>query len=1078
MATIGTSTATNSFTNAFGYPPCVMMDLNVKTGVLWMVFKDQTNRAAVYKSTNNGGSWTFETNFTVASGTIEDICEMRVDPGGDHLHMALLIDAAGGEEFHYKRLGIGTGSVGPATGTARFSGPSGSLQSVQYSCAVLPVKNPDGSWYIVFANTQRGSSSGVSLFAMTIKNDGTFTTRGNNALIGPTRVFKASGDDSQMVCSIDVEHNGDGITSATPNLWVTWLHNTTLRTIRCTWKGYKTGWQTPSKATDVATGRISERDAVARWIGDRYVIASVNPAAQAQMQLFERNANNTGNTAIRTSPSIGLGSITGARAMSYNHVTKDIRLFVVVGANTVYYIDYFRQSNTWGSWTTTGWTTPLASEWGVRRGTYGTNQYDAYTETGGGSPWTISNQIQAVNFAPTAPTWSVGQPGTVTENGAAFDVSSNLTLDWSFTDPNTADTQSAYALERKIGVAASEWWRTSDNTWQPAETFNTTSTTSVVLTPVQWLGGLGDADPAHVYKVAVKDSGTPTLTSPYSSGLSLVPSTRVDPTVTSPTVNQILNVSYLPVTWTVTEQRQWRVQVKPAIANDTFTRSVSNAWGNADYGGPWFCTGGAASDFSVSSNSGRVAHSANNVSHDCLLSISADNVNLYVGSVSPSAAPATQPLEWGARTRYVDANNYVETRIAFRPGNVPQVILRSVVAGVVTSTTADTAAGTPTSGPVSARFVVDGSNLYARVWTAANAEPTDWSCTMAATLQEVRGALQINTLAVTGNTTTKPVTFITDDIILQDSSLVDHDTGFVTDVVPLSPTTLSYTVPVALPDGYAGVVNLTTKNIEGLSSQMRTVPFTVDFVEPVAPTITALAAAPSSGGINVTLTQGAATGTQPATTSLSIYRRKTVAGTLVAVNSNPFIETNANDWGSNGYASVVRSTAQFHQGVASLFMTPNGSNPTPKAQTGLYAASPGELWEWRGWVRSTTANKPIRMYLEWCDISFVPLATTTRDLTPVANVWIWGNMVGLAPLGTAFVRMIVGQADTPAAGDTLYADELEMMPANNDPGIVIKSEAVSGTQYLDWRAVTGVDYEYRGYAEAANGTTIYGPWTD
>jgi hypothetical protein len=286
-------------------------------------------------------------------------------------------------------------------------------------------------------------------------------------------------------------------------------------------------------------------------------------------------------------------------------------------------------------------------------------------------------------------------------------------------------------------------------------------------------------------------------------------------------------------------------------------------------------------------------------------------------------------------------------------------------------------------------------------------------------------------------------------------------------------------VPVALASGFAGQVQLTTKNVKGLSSTTRTANFTIAYVEPVAPIVTALTAAPASGGIAVTVTQAAASGTQPATSQVDIWRRKSVVGTLLAVNANPYFETNANDWTSSGYSTIARSTAQFHSGVAALLCTPTGSTATPKAQTtALYPITAGGRYEFRGWLRPTTANKTLRVYIDWYDNTPTLLSSTTRDLTPVAGLWLWAWVRGTAPVGATQARIAIGELATPASGDTLYGDELQLLAANDDTGIRIEAGVTSGTQYVDWRAVTGVDYEYQGFAQGVNGTTSNGPWQD
>jgi hypothetical protein len=500
----------------------------------------------------------------------------------------------------------------------------------------------------------------------------------------------------------------------------------------------------------------------------------------------------------------------------------------------------------------------------VRRSTAGRNQYDFYMTSGGGSPWTCSNVILAVNFAPTAPTWVYGTGTTPALSGAAFDVSTSLRLDWAFNDPSPTDTQGSYALSRQIGAAAIQYWRTSDSTWQAAEVQDSSITSEVTLTTGQWLGAGGASDPAHVYKVKTWDAGG--LASVYSSGLSVIPSTRVDPTLTGPTAAQVLNAGMVTATWTVAQQSAFRVTVT------------------------------------------------------------------------------------------------------------------DVVSGAV-------------------------------VW----------------------------------------------------------DSGFVTS------TTLTYDVPTVLPNGFAGSLTLQTKNLQGLTSVTRTVAFTVVFVEPVGPVVSAIVAAPTSGGINVTVTQGAAAGTQPATVQMDLWHRKVVQS--VATNANPFFETNANDWTNSNYTTMVRSTAQAHTGAASLLCTPNGSSATPLVQTTtIYPAAAGTRWEVRSWFRSTTANKSVIIKLDWYDVASAYLSSTVRIMTPVAGVWIWTYLSGTAPTNTTGVRAVAGQLNTPAAGDTIHFDDMELFPANDDVGFRIAANIASGSTTLDWRTVSGVDYEYRGYAAAANATSVFGDW--
>lgn len=865
MPTVTTTTESN----AYSFPPMTLIERSPLTGELWLVFRTASTVVSVYKSIDNGVSWSTQGSFT-RSG-LYDIADARIDQAGDHLHLVYLVSESSIDKVFYKRVDIRSGTASFASGEMQVTATAngGVARSVWYSAALYPYKNPDNSYSLLVVGAyHQTSDSGILIFGVSIKNDGVFTTYLNNGLIHTGRNYKLNGNDTSITVSVDVEHNGDGYTTSTPNVWLAFMIFGNCYTIKMTWQGYQTGWSTPGQAAFASLNRVNQRDQPGRWDGTRFVFLSTNVTDNTKIDVFERDAGNTTNAATRVTPSMPTGTVTD-KMLSYNHITKDLRVYAVGTSTAVlYFVDFVRATATWGAWAIANATAPVAGEWSVRRGTYGANQFDVYMQTGAGTPWNIVTFVQAVNFSPTAPTWLTGTAGTPITNGAAFDVSASLTLDWLFNDPNPADTQATYALSRQIGVAATQWWRTSDSTWQLAETFNTSATSAVTLTTGQWLGAGGAADPAHVYKVRVTDSGG--LLSAYSAGLSVVPSTRVDPTLATPTANQVLNSGLVTATWTVTEQSAYRI--------------------------------------------------------------------------------------------------------------------------------------------------------------------------------------------VLTNTATTAIT---------------HDSGWLADPAA-SPSVLTYTVPDVLPDGYAGSLTLQTRNNEGLASVVRTVAFTVDFVEPVAPIVTALVADAAAGGNDVTVTQAAPTGTQPATSRLDLWRRVVVSTT--PTNTNPYFETNTTDWTNQGYTSMVRSTAQFHEGVASLLMTPTGAAATPYVQTGSYVTAGGARWEQRGWFRSTTANKTVRLKLQWFDNAAALISESTRDFTPVAGLWIWMSNAATAPSNAVGVRWAVGQIATPAAGDTLHIDEAVLMPANDDLGIRIGYGINSGVLNLDWRAVGGVNYEYRGYALAANSTQVYGPW--
>jgi hypothetical protein len=866
MATITTTTTPGPMS----YPALSSIDRSPTTNELWAFARTTTTVCSFYKSSDSGASWSFQGSFTKTG--LYDIGEIRIDKAGDFLHMVYLFNDGTYDNVAYRPVDIRSGGASPFTSEVIITrAPASSPRDYYHSCGVLPYKNQDGTYSAVIGLTYHsGVTCGASFHAARYVAGSTPSLVTNDNLLNGQRAYTVNGNDLLLTVSMDFEHNGDGITTNTPNIWSSFQIGTVAYLTKFSWQGYKTGWSTPSVSTKVDTGRlVGNRDFPGRWDGARFVMASIDPSTSSFLAIYERNQANT-STTKRSTPTHPQGVIT-EWALSWNHVTKDLRVFAVGTTTAVcYYVDYIRSTATWGSWTSVSATAPLAGEWSVRRGTAGSYQYDFYMGSGGASPYTLSNVILGVNFSPTAPTWIYGASPTPTVNGAAFDVSSSLALDWQFNDPNATDVQSAYALSRQIGSATIQYFRASDNTWQAAEVQNSSATSAKTLTTAQWLGAGGASDAAHVYKVKTWDSGS--LPSAYSDGLYLVPSTRVDPTLTGPTASQVFNAGTVTATWTVSEQSAYRV---------TLTNTATGA--------------------------------------------------------------------------------------------------------------------------------------------------------------------------------------------------LTYDSGYLTDPGGATPAVLSYQVPYVLPNAYAGTLTLQTRNVEGLPSVVRSVAFSIAFVEPVAPIVSALTATPSTGTINVTITQAAATSPQPATTDVDIWRRKSLGA--VPINVNPTFEVDASDWGNAGFASAARSTAQAHTGVGSLLCTPNGSTALPFAlMTAFYPVTEATRWEFRAWFRATTTASAVRLYLRWYDTTSTLISSTTRDMSAVATTWVWAQLTGQAPALATSVRLGIGYVGTPLATDLLYLDDLQLFAANDDTGIRIATAVTLGAAVGDWRAVTGTPYEYRGYATGVNDTAVYGPW--
>lgn len=158
------------------------------------------------------------------------------------------------------------------------------------------------------------------------------------------------------------------------------------------------------------------------------------------------------------------------------------------------------------------------------------------------------------------------------------------------------------------------------------------------------------------------------------------------------------------------------------------------------------------------------------------------------------------------------------------------------------------------------------------------------------------------------------------------------------------------------------------------------------------------------------------------------------------LNSNPYFETNVADWTATG-GTFVRSTAQFHQGVASGLLTPDGVTSTVDVRHGNVAAVAGRSYRASVWVRCASARN-VGLTIAWRTSGDADNGTTTATVAVAATTWTRLVHSGVAPASTALVRFNVNMGSTPPASDLLYIDEA-----------TINESGAGNAMYLD---VTGV----------------------
>lgn len=194
------------------------------------------------------------------------------------------------------------------------------------------------------------------------------------------------------------------------------------------------------------------------------------------------------------------------------------------------------------------------------------------------------------NLAPNAPTL------VAPANAVPLDMTLAQLFDWTFSDPNVGDTQSAYALKfRRVSDSLLRWYN-GTTTLATTETFNSSATDSVtVLANTFTVKG-----EAWAWSVATKDSGGPSgiATGPYSAERTVTWSSKVNPTITDPTAGSPATIPSATYTmaWTVGEQTQYRARL---LTGAGFTTVIQDSGVTTDSATRAFALGAMANGATV-----------------------------------------------------------------------------------------------------------------------------------------------------------------------------------------------------------------------------------------------------------------------------------------------------------------------------------------------------------------------------------------------------------------------------------------------------------------------------------------------
>ncbi len=188
------------------------------------------------------------------------------------------------------------------------------------------------------------------------------------------------------------------------------------------------------------------------------------------------------------------------------------------------------------------------------------------------------------------------------------------------------------------------------------------------------------------------------------------------------------------------------------IVRDTYTRTVTDDWGQADNGTDYEVLTGNGVDYDVASGRGTIVHPVVvGGNHRVTVPGSFKNVAGYyvirTGALSTGASVISDVL-----MRWVDDNNYVAARVEFNTANNIVNIIYKVVAGVVTVLQTVTIAGYAANEDWSYRYEITDSVVRSRLWATAGVETPTWDTTGSVSNILGAGRLILQTRRETSNT--------------------------------------------------------------------------------------------------------------------------------------------------------------------------------------------------------------------------------------------------------------------------------------------------------------------------------------
>lgn len=187
------------------------------------------------------------------------------------------------------------------------------------------------------------------------------------------------------------------------------------------------------------------------------------------------------------------------------------------------------------------------------------------------------------------------------------------------------------------------------------------------------------------------------------------------------------------------------------IVRDTFTRTVTDDWGQADNGVDYEIVSGAAADFDVAGGYGTIIHPTAAATHQVRVPGTFKNVAGFL-IIRTSAISTGAHAICDVLLRYVNGSNFVAARVEFSTSGNAATIIYKVVGGVVTSMATEVIAAYSANQDWAFRFEINDITVRTKLWGANGLESPVWDTSGGVSDIATPGRVMLQTRRETGNT--------------------------------------------------------------------------------------------------------------------------------------------------------------------------------------------------------------------------------------------------------------------------------------------------------------------------------------